>query len=163
MQEFKKRIKLTSVCVAKEDEVASNTEPKNYETVIKNLLKQENARVVVCFCEGMTIRNLLMAVKRLKKEGHFLFIGSDGWADRPDVVNDIEEVAVGGLSVKLYSPKLERFDQHYFGLNPFNNSRNPWFKEFWQERFHCYLDDEKERNFNYDKPCTGKRQSFYII
>ena len=43
--------------------------------VIDNLNKTRRARVVVCFCEGMTIRGLVMAARRRNLDGHFMFIG----------------------------------------------------------------------------------------
>ncbi|KAG8232761.1 hypothetical protein J437_LFUL013006 [Ladona fulva] len=64
---------------------------------------------------------------------------SDGWADRSDVVEGLETEAVGSLSVRIHSPYVKRFDEFYFRLNPFTNDRNPWFREFWEERFNCTL------------------------
>ncbi|XP_023310174.1 metabotropic glutamate receptor 1 [Anoplophora glabripennis] len=68
---------------------------------------------------------------------HFLFIGSDGWADRGDVVQDYEEEAWGGLSIRIHSPYVSSFDSYYWALKPQSNTRNPWFKEFWESRFSC--------------------------
>ena len=34
---------------------------------------------------------------------------------------------------------MNEFDDHYFSLNPFNNTRNPWFVEFWQHKFECVM------------------------
>ena len=83
-------------------------------------------RVVICFCEGRTVRGLLSAIKANGLEGLLHIIGrwsswsswhdpdkdyhhhhdlsnqnyeysvhSDGWADRPDVIRGLEEVAIG--------------------------------------------------------------------
>lgn len=64
---------------------------------------------------------------------------SDGWSDRYDVVEDYEEEAVGGLSVRIHSPYVHEFDPYYFALSPHENHRNPWFREFWQWKFNCSL------------------------
>lgn len=77
---------------------------------------------------------------------------SDGWADRDDVVEDLEGEAWGSLSIRIYSPYINEFDDHYFALNPFNNTRNPWFVEFWQHKFNCIMpktigaDEDSEEN-----------------
>ena len=63
------------ICEAVSDKVPNNAEDSAYDNVIKNLKEKPNARVVVCFCEGMTIRGLLDATRRLGVEGQFLFIG----------------------------------------------------------------------------------------
>ncbi|XP_014784677.1 metabotropic glutamate receptor 5 [Octopus bimaculoides] len=65
------------------------------------------------------------------------------------------EEAAGGISIKLYSPSISYFDHHFLNLKPYNNSRNPWFQEFWQEKFQCYLEGS-ERKPDYTEPCTGK-------
>lgn len=56
---------------------------------------------------------------------------SDGWADRADVVEGYEKQALGSISIRIHSPRVESFDDHYFALSPFTNHRNPWFQEFW--------------------------------
>ena len=43
--------------------------------VMENLMRDKNARVVVCFCEGWTVRGLLKASRNLNRVGHFLIIG----------------------------------------------------------------------------------------
>lgn len=64
---------------------------------------------------------------------------SDGWADRYDVIEGYEKEAVGGISVRIYSPYVHEFDDYYFSLHPENNTRNPWFREFWEHKFNCTL------------------------
>ena len=79
---------------------------------------------------------------------------SDGWAVRPDVVDGLEQEAAGGISMKLYSPPISGFDDYYFSLRPDTNTRNPWFREFWQQKFGCYIDGP-DRDRRYTDPCTG--------
>lgn len=79
---------------------------------------------------------------------------SDGWNDRPDVVRGNEENVAGGMSIKLTSPKIADFDEYFNNLNPYTNSRNPWFKEFWAKTYDCTFNDNpvQEKGF---KKCTG--------
>jgi len=71
-------------------------------------------------------------------------------------VDKIEDDIAGGVSMKLYSPLITDFDEYYFRLRPYkNNSRNPWFQEFWQERFKCYIDGD-DRDPRYTTKCTGQ-------
>lgn len=74
-----------------------------------------------------------------------LMIFSDGWSDRFDVVEGQEEVALGGLSVRIHSPYVADFDEYYFALKPHNNARNPWFEEFWEGRFQCLLQQQQQQ------------------
>lgn len=97
---------------------------------------------------------------------------SDGWSDRSDVVQGKEQIAQGGISIRIHSAYVEDFDRHYFQLNPYNNTRNPWFAEFWEQKFQCNLEPLPSRNpssaahqpgsaskFSYNKTCTGELES----
>lgn len=105
--------------------------------------EDDNANVIVCFCEGMTVRGLLTAIKHFNLTNRFLIIGSDGWADRQDVVSEYEMQAVGSISIRIHSPYMKSFDDYYFTLNPFENQRNVWFREFWEDKFHCKMPLER--------------------
>lgn len=123
--------------------ILSNDEDEKFEEMMANLQQDDTARVIVCFCEGMTVRGMLKAIKSLNMTNRFLIIGSDGWADRQDVVSDYELQAVGSISIRIHSPSLKSFDDYYFALNPFENHRNPWFREFWEDKFHCKMPLER--------------------
>ena len=66
---------------------------------------------------------------------------SDGWADRMDVVQGYEAEAVSGISIRIHSPRVDSFDKEYLALKPDEPTlaRNPWFQEFWENRFNCTL------------------------
>ena len=122
------------------EKLTNNAPDAFYDQALKNLLHyRSTARVVACFCEGITVRNILKAIRRAGVAGELLLFGSDGWADRHEVINEFEEEALGAMSVRIHSPYVQEFDQHYFSLHPDNNTRNPWFREFWQHRFNCSL------------------------
>ncbi|PNF32911.1 hypothetical protein B7P43_G01845 [Cryptotermes secundus] len=142
IQAFRELAEKANVCIAKEDSVLSNAEDEVFDGVIRKLDEDKNARVVVCFCEGMTVRGLLASTKRLNLTGRFLFIGSDGWADRSDVTDGYEMQARGSISIRIHSSNVTDFDEYYFKLNPYTNTRNPWFREFWQQRFNCSIRED---------------------
>lgn len=104
----------------------------------------------------MTVRGILKAFRRLNATGDFQLFGSDGWSDRYDVVEGYEEEAAGGLSVRIHSPYVQDFDEYYFKLNPTNNARNPWFKEFWEWKFNCTLGIITANTTV--KQCTGREK-----
>ncbi|RUS80043.1 hypothetical protein EGW08_012213, partial [Elysia chlorotica] len=144
MEAFKDRATEKGICFGAEDNIASSAEDKEFDTVVDKLLMTPNATVVVCFCEGLTVRKLMEATRRKNVEGAFLLIGSDGWGNRVDVVSGVESAIAGSISLMLYSPKISEFATHYSSLGPDGSPNNPWFKEFWQERFKCYLEEENK-------------------
>ncbi|XP_051578208.1 metabotropic glutamate receptor 1-like isoform X1 [Myxocyprinus asiaticus] len=156
MEAFKELASQEGLCIAHSDKIYSNAGEKHFDRLLRKLRERlPKARVVVCFCEGMTVRGLLMAMRRLGVAGEFLLIGSDGWADRDEVVEGYEQEAVGGITMKLQSEEVTSFDDYYLKLRLNTNTRNPWFAEFWQYRFQCRLPGHPQENTNYKKNCSG--------
>ncbi|XP_014670624.1 PREDICTED: metabotropic glutamate receptor 1-like [Priapulus caudatus] len=137
IEAFKNKARDEGICIATAAKVKSNDDASEFDAVIKALNSTPKARAIACFCEGSTIRGLLESTRRLNMVGYFTFIGSDGWADRDDVIESYEVEAEGGISIRIQSPTVEDFDDYYFSLKPFQNPRNPWWEEFWEQRFNC--------------------------
>ncbi|KAM4529529.1 metabotropic glutamate receptor 1 isoform 2-T3 [Fundulus diaphanus] len=156
MEAFKELASQEGLCIAHSDKIYSNAGEKHFDRLLRKLRERlPKARVVVCFCEGMTVRSLLMAMRRLGVNGEFLLVGSDGWADRYEVVEGYEQEAEGGITMKLQSEVVKSFDDYYLKLRIDKNTRNPWFAEFWQYRFQCRLPGHPLENKNYKKVCSG--------
>ncbi|XP_049637265.1 metabotropic glutamate receptor 5 isoform X2 [Suncus etruscus] len=156
MEAFKDMSAKEGICIAHSYKIYSNAGEQSFDKLLKKLRSHlPKARVVACFCEGMTVRGLLMAMRRLGLAGEFLLLGSDGWADRYDVTDGYQQEAVGGITIKLQSPDVKWFDDYYLKLRPETNLRNPWFQEFWQHRFQCRLEGFAQENSKYNKTCNS--------
>nr|XP_029543431.1 metabotropic glutamate receptor 1-like isoform X3 [Oncorhynchus nerka] len=161
MEAFKELASQEGLCIAHSDKIYSNAGEKHFDRLLRKLRERlPKARVVVCFCEGMTVRGLLMAMRRLGVAGEFLLIGSDGWADRDEVVEGYEQEAVGGITVKLHSEEVTSFDDYFLKLRLNTNTRNPWFPEFWQHRFQCRIPGHPLENMNYRKNCSELQNGY---
>ncbi|XP_030316845.1 metabotropic glutamate receptor 5 isoform X2 [Calypte anna] len=157
MEAFKDMAAKEGICIAHSYKIYSNAGEQSFDKLLRKLRSHlPKARVVACFCEGMTVRGLLMAMRRLGLAGEFLLLGSDGWADRYDVTDGYQREAVGGITIKLQSPDVKWFDDYYLELRPETNHRNPWFQEFWQHRFQCRLVGFPQENPKYNKTCTSQ-------
>lgn len=76
MEVFKELASQEGLCIAHSDKIYSNAGEKHFDRLLRKLRERlPKARVVVCFCEGMTVRGLLMAMRRLGVAGEFLLIG----------------------------------------------------------------------------------------
>uniref|UniRef100_A0A5F8H8L1 Receptor ligand binding region domain-containing protein n=1 Tax=Monodelphis domestica TaxID=13616 RepID=A0A5F8H8L1_MONDO len=76
MDAFKELAAQEGLCIAHSDKIYSNSGEKSFDRLLRKLRERlPKARVVVCFCEGMTVRGLLSAMKRLGVVGEFLLIG----------------------------------------------------------------------------------------
>lgn len=72
IEEFRNLAKTKNICIANSEAAPSVENDVAFNKIIEALLQTERARVIVCFCEGMTARRLMMAMKRTPKaRGHF--------------------------------------------------------------------------------------------
>uniref|UniRef100_A0A3B1IYU1 Metabotropic glutamate receptor 1 n=1 Tax=Astyanax mexicanus TaxID=7994 RepID=A0A3B1IYU1_ASTMX len=157
MEAFKDMAAKEGICIAHSDKIYSNAGEQSFDRLLEKLRSHlPKARVVACFCEGMTVRGILMAMRRRRLVGEFLLVGSDGWADRYDVTDGYQREAEGGITIKLQSAYVTWFDDYYLKLQPDTNQRNPWFVEFWQHRFQCRLKGHPQENTKYNRTCTKK-------
>lgn len=79
MEAFKELASQEGLCIAHSDKIYSNAGEKHFDRLLRKLRERlPKARVVVCFCEGMTVRGLLMAMRRLGVYGEFLLVGRYG-------------------------------------------------------------------------------------
>lgn len=76
MEAFKEMSAKEGICIAHSDKIWSNAGEQNFDRLLMKLRKYlPKARVVACFCEGMTVRNILMAMRRQNLVGEFLLVG----------------------------------------------------------------------------------------
>ncbi|KAI5931239.1 Metabotropic glutamate receptor 5 [Manis javanica] len=78
MEAFKDMSAKEGICIAHSYKIYSNAGEQSFDKLLKKLRSHlPKARVVACFCEGMTVRGLLMAMRRLGLAGEFLLLGRD--------------------------------------------------------------------------------------
>ncbi|CDW57919.1 glutamate receptor, metabotropic 5 [Trichuris trichiura] len=166
------------LCIGVSEKIKSLAPPEEYDRLIDSLMSyRPKITVAICFCEGDTIKKIFEATKRVRQKlkvrsrqaqdslqwiGSLLFIQyfvfdvcifSESWSDRKDVVTGVEDVATGAYSFRIYSPPVPHFEKYYFSLTPENNKRNPWFIDFWEEKFNCSY--RKLTRLLYQRRCKG--------
>ncbi|XP_023671892.1 metabotropic glutamate receptor 3 [Paramormyrops kingsleyae] len=147
IEAFEQEARLRNICIATSEKVGRSNAKKSYEAVIRQLLQKPNARVVVLFMRSDDARELLAAAARLAVS--FTWIASDGWGAQESIVKGQETVAEGAITLELAAHPVEEFNRYFQYLNPVNNRRNPWYKDFWEQKFQCTLGGEDSR-----RPCA---------
>lgn len=137
-KEFMKQASVRRICIATHEKISPTTDDNAYDSIVANLLKR-NATGVVLFTRAEDTRELLLAVKRAKLFHNFAWVAADGWGTHQKLVEGVEEVAWGAITVELQAKAIPGFDQYMKALTPWANGRNPWFSEYWQEWFDCQL------------------------
>uniref|UniRef100_A0A8C0IUF4 Metabotropic glutamate receptor 2 n=1 Tax=Chelonoidis abingdonii TaxID=106734 RepID=A0A8C0IUF4_CHEAB len=135
IEAFELEARARNICIATSEKVGRSMNKKTFEGVIKALLQKPSARVVVLFTRSEDARELLAAAQRISVS--FTWVASDGWGALESVVAGSELVAEGAITIELAAYPIQEFAIYFRNLNPYNNSRNPWFREFWEHKFQC--------------------------
>lgn len=76
MDRFIKMAKTYNVCIPFDEGVPGTATVNDFTNIIEQLLKIAKARVIVCFCEGRTVKTLLEATNKVEgAKGYFLILG----------------------------------------------------------------------------------------
>uniref|UniRef100_A0A3P8UVU4 Metabotropic glutamate receptor 3 n=1 Tax=Cynoglossus semilaevis TaxID=244447 RepID=A0A3P8UVU4_CYNSE len=137
IEAFEQEARMRNICIATSEKVGRSNAKKSYEAVIRQLLQKPNARVAVLFLRSDDARELLSAAARLNTS--FIWVASDGWGAQESIVRGNEVAAEGAITLELAANPLPEFNRYFLNLNPINNVRNPWYREFWEQRFQCSL------------------------
>ncbi|XP_061917884.1 metabotropic glutamate receptor 3-like, partial [Entelurus aequoreus] len=156
IEAFEQEARMRNICIATSEKVGRSNAKKSYEAVIRQLLQKPNARVAVLFLRSDDARELLAAAARLNAS--FIWVASDGWGAQESIVKGNEVTAEGAITLELSANPVPEFNRYFLSLNPDKNLRNPWFREFWEQKFQCSLGSGGEmllppcdRNLSIDK------------
>ncbi|XP_069500139.1 metabotropic glutamate receptor 2 isoform X3 [Ambystoma mexicanum] len=141
IEAFEHEARARNICIATSEKVGRSMNKHAFEGVIKALMQKPSARVVVLFTKIEDARELLAAAQRINAS--FTWVASDGWGALQSVVTGTEEVADGAITIELAAYPIQEFSVYFKDLDPYNNSRNPWFREFWGYKFHCSLQNQE--------------------
>ncbi|XP_070823707.1 metabotropic glutamate receptor 7-like [Chaetodon trifascialis] len=145
------------ICIAQSLKIPHNPKLEDYDKAIQQLLETQHSRAVIIFASEEDIRGVLNATKRANQVGHFLWIGSDSWGAKSSPIHQLEDVAVGAITILPKRSSIEGFDEYFTALTLENNRRNVWFAEFWEENFDCRLLSASKRE-DTSRKCTGQER-----
>uniref|UniRef100_A0A1A9ZPG3 G-protein coupled receptors family 3 profile domain-containing protein n=1 Tax=Glossina pallidipes TaxID=7398 RepID=A0A1A9ZPG3_GLOPL len=113
----------------------------------------------IIFGSDQEVREVMRAVRRNNATGSFSWIGSDGWSARNLVSDGNEPEVEGTLSVQPQANPVRGFEEYFLNLTVENNQRNPWFVEFWEDRFQCRYPGSSSTPYNnYNRTCTTEER-----
>ncbi|CAF1137318.1 unnamed protein product [Adineta steineri] len=159
--DFKAKLKNKTICIA--GELSVNIKDLNsYARVIKELYDDEKYRFVVgvvVFAQEDSVRQILnQTSSRDQFKGRWIFLGTDGWGKKryPVTIESFGRAAINAITIapKLYL--IPEFDDYFTNLTPSKNTRNPWFKEYWEETYKCKFTETPDTIFNrnFTRTCT---------
>ncbi|XP_041743179.2 metabotropic glutamate receptor 7-like [Coregonus clupeaformis] len=145
------------ICIAQSLKIPHNHKQENFNKIIRLLLDTRYARAVVLFASDEDIRGILNASKRADQVGHFLWVGSDSWGAKNSPIHQLEEAAVGAVTILPKRATIAGFDAYFTSRTLENNRRNVWFAEYWEENFNCKLMSSSKKE-DTSRKCTGQER-----
>ncbi|XP_029653751.1 metabotropic glutamate receptor 3-like, partial [Octopus sinensis] len=140
---FKEYALENKICVAQtvqfiEQGISASDSANN---VMKTLLNKPLANTVVIFAEVLYTHELLKILKQepIGIRNNYKFIAAGLWGQRLDVIEGVEEVAAGSVTIAVDGIDIQKFDMYLNSKIPENERDNPWFTEYYEGLFDCYL------------------------
>lgn len=138
MEQFKKYTENSTVCIVSSRQVTDRYSSQDYDDIIDNFSKiSPTTRVVILFMKDNHVKKLLKAARK-KNFTNVVWIGSDEWGTREDVVDDLGDFfdKSDAITVTLNSSRLLKFEDYFKSLNGTERrNANPWFQQYWKQ--HC--------------------------
>ncbi|XP_077985666.1 metabotropic glutamate receptor 8-like [Glandiceps talaboti] len=153
VEAFTELAKETGICIARSEKIYSDSLDSAFDRIVRYLHEKTQARAVISFVNEDDLKQLLQATERNNMTGHFIWIASDSWGTKQSPVKGQEHVAEGAITVLPKRIPLPGFENYFQSLNPGNNTRNPWFKEFWESHFKCTFNRSVAGDI-----CTGQEK-----
>ena len=134
------------LCLASVIPVSDSATREDYNGIVDKIDQEwvANSSVVILFAHLNNAEGIFEAVFQRQAidteftKRNITWIGSDSWGD--NVSPRYNTIAHGSLSTIPQVLSSEDFDEYFLSLHPSkNNTRNPWFNEYWEEIFNCSL------------------------
>ncbi|WAR03383.1 GRM7-like protein [Mya arenaria] len=128
------------ICVAEAQELDGN-----HNVIVNNFNQKPAARIVVGIVDSYDYREMLRAMQDQNLKGKFILIGSETWGRRSSVIAGYESIADGSVTLDIDAPALNNYRTWLNSKRPNDPTvmkDMPFFTEWYQYAFSCYLDAE---------------------
>ena len=156
--EFEREATARNICIAASETVPYNAKKVTFDTIMNNLQKKKNAKVIVLFTNVDDAGSMLAAAKRANFSYEFIWLASDGWGVQTKPPQGRDSVAEGAITIELQTRKIDQFDDYFLNLRPQTYNRNPWFAEYWEQQLLCSLDsNQNPQDVTTLQPCRPEQ------
>ncbi|KAJ8312619.1 hypothetical protein KUTeg_009992 [Tegillarca granosa] len=137
--------KYHGVCVSASYEFGTDG---SYAEILRKLRTNQKARAVVIFAGSSDMKGLFQAIKDSNIPQDFVIIGTDFWGTSNTLVEGYEDVANGAITIEPSPFGTAGFRAWLNTLNPREAMDIPWFKEWYQIVYNCYIDVENRGKYS---------------
>ena len=148
------------VCLGKKIDLPRQRDANDhsFDIAVASLQKNIRIKALVLFTTNDDSRRIMLALKRQKLEGFYQIICAFGCTNYMEVVEGLEDVALGTISLDIHYKREQEFEAYFLSHTPKTNKDSQFIK-FWEKIFNCSINNENIRNnFSGLTPCTGEEK-----
>ena len=155
---FISRLSSIGVCLGEHVDFPrqSSKDNSSFHNAVTAIYKDQRIRAIILFTINDDSRRIMMALKENKLEHFYRIICAFGCTNSMEVVEDIEDVALGTISLDIHYKREYGFENYFLSRTPKTNN-DAWFIKFWEKVFSCKVTDENMNIIDGSglPPCTG--------
>ena len=155
---FISRLSSIGVCLGEQIVLPrqSLADSSSFNSAVKTIRKDQRIRAIILFTINDDSRRIMMALKENKLEHFYRIICAFGCTNYKEVVEDVEDVALGTISLDIHYKREYGFENYFLSRTPKTNNY-PLFIKFWEKVFSCKVNDGNMNIINGSgpPPCTG--------
>ena len=155
MDYFRDEARARNICIAVSVEIPQTADSVTYDEIVTEIMRKEKAHVVIAFAKTEDVVGLLDAVSRRNSSRRPVFVASETWGNRLAPVTNNQLAAQGAITLVVQSTPIQKFEDYFLGLDPITNTRNPWYKKYWEEVHQCRWN---QATGDGTRRCTGKEK-----
>ncbi len=133
---IKDMLKDKDICLAELIQIDLTFSTKDYDIIVKTLLKVKTAKVVIAYITSDEGRPLRQAVERHAESSYLIWVTTGSGS-----VMETDMITV--LSTTTQSTPSWDLMTSYSYLTPYNNQKNPWFYKAWEMYHSCKWNIDK--------------------
>ncbi len=142
------KIQEKDICIAMKAKVPAGYDVDGFQSIVRNLRSNPQAKVVLLLTSDYDTRDVLQAAEMLGVTD-LQWIGTDTWGSRDYVTAESPITSQGAITLRFRQMPDSQFRTYYSSLNPYSNVRNPWWKTFISRKYQCNL-------YGYDVPTNSE-------
>ena len=157
-KKFISRLSGIGVCLGEQIDLArqSSLGSSSFSNTVTEIQKDRRIRAIILFTINDDSRRILMALKQKNLEHFYRIMCAFGCTNYMEVVEDVEDVALGTISVDIHYKSEYGFENYFLSRTPKTNNDTQFIK-FWEKVFDCRVNVENMNTINGLglPPCAG--------
>ena len=148
-KKFISKLSGIGVCLGEQIDLPrqSSADSSSFNNAVSTIQKDQRIRAIILFTINDDSRRIMMALKQNNLEHFYRIICAFGCTNYMEVVEDVEDVALGTISLDIHYKREYGFENYFLSRTP-KASNDTQFIKFWEKVFDCKVNDRNMNTIN---------------